>query len=358
MIMRSTFVLIAFMLAGFSTHVLAVQPGRSPVKVFILAGQSNMEGQGRVSEGSRATLEMLVKKDDAGTYQHLVDKDGNWVVRDDVWIYYNRQNNPVKGGLTIGQGTNSEKFGPELQIGHILGDLLENQVLLIKTCWGGKSLAGDFRPPSSGGQTGKYYKDMLSTVEDVLSHLDSYFPNYKGQGYEITGFFWWQGWNDACLGQKAVNEYTDNLANLIRDVRAEWKVPDLAVVIATSGNGGNPPTINDGVFMRIHDDLVPAQRAVAKIPEFKTTVAIAETWDFWRGPKESPADAGHHWNDNAESYFQVGTAMGSSMMKLLGGVSSKAPAQDRRPNLLFIMSDEHTAEAIELKEVTPEQASQ
>ena len=315
-------------LIGFTvTCVLPALASSQPVKVFVLAGQSNMEGQGRVSEGSRATLEMLVKKDDAGTYQHLVDKDANWTVRDDVWIYYNRQSNPVKGGLTIGQGTNSEKIGPELQIGHILGDMLENQVLLIKTCWGGKSLAGDFRPPSSGGQTGKYYRDMLSTVEDVLSHLDTYFPNYKGQGYEIAGFFWWQGWNDACLGRKAVNEYTDNLANLIRDVRAEWKVPDLPVVIATSGNGGNPPTIKDGVFMRIHDDLVPAQRAVAKIPEFKTTVAIAETWDFWRSPKESPADAGHHWNDNAESYFQVGTAMGSSMMKLLSCVSSKAPTR-------------------------------
>jgi hypothetical protein len=295
----------------------AAEKPAGPLKVFILAGQSNMEGQGRVSEGNRATLEILVKKDRRGTYKHLVDRDGDWVVRKDVWVYYKRQERPVKGGLTVGQGANSGRFGPELQIGHVLGDRLQSRVLLIKTCWGGKSLAADFRPPSSGGRTGKYYHEMLSTAKDVLSNLDTHFPDYRGQGYEIAGFLWWQGWNDACLGPGAVGEYTDNLANLIRDVRARWKVPNLPVVIATSGNGGDPPTIDDGVFLRIHNDLVPAQRAVAELPQFKGTVAIAETWNFWRGPNESPADAGHHWNDNAESYFQVGTAMGKRMAKLL-----------------------------------------
>ncbi len=75
----------------------AGQAGRSPVKVFILAGQSNMEGQGLVKpgpnhikrNGGKGTLEYLVKDSGhAATFRHLVDDGGKWRVRDDVWIWY------------------------------------------------------------------------------------------------------------------------------------------------------------------------------------------------------------------------------------------------------------------------------
>ena len=63
-------------------------------------------------------------------------------------------------GFTVYGGRHH--FGPELQFGHVLGDYFDNQVLLIKTAWGGKSLYRDFRPPSSGGTVGPYYTKMLS----------------------------------------------------------------------------------------------------------------------------------------------------------------------------------------------------
>ena len=68
--------------------------GRSSVKVFILAGQSNMEGHGFIAaepkrNGGKGSLEFLVK--DAATakrFAHLVDAAGQWRTRDDVWITY------------------------------------------------------------------------------------------------------------------------------------------------------------------------------------------------------------------------------------------------------------------------------
>ena len=163
---------------------------KSPVKVFILAGQSNMEGHGIIkidpgrNEG-KGSLEYLVK--DAATknrYKHLVDETGQWIVRDDVWIWYlGRQ-----GGLTVGYGARNDWIGPELQFGHVVGDYFDNQVLLIKTAWGGKSLAKDFRPPGSGGEVGPYYVEMMKDVKDVLANLKQHFPGYDGRGYELAGF--------------------------------------------------------------------------------------------------------------------------------------------------------------------------
>ena len=144
-------VLVAIAIAiAFPTEVLSQQP----VKVFILAGQSNMEGQGEMTSGAQGNLTYLVQNDTEGTFGHLVDAGGDWVVRDDVWIWYKRGGSTVvEGGLSAGYGVNDHCIGPELQFGHVMGDSFDSQVLLIKTAWGGKSLAVDFRPPSSGYDT-------------------------------------------------------------------------------------------------------------------------------------------------------------------------------------------------------------
>ena len=49
-------------------------------------------------------------------------------------------------------------------------------VLLVKLAWGGKSLAVDFRPPGSGGETGPYYKEIVERTRAVLNDLKSHFP--------------------------------------------------------------------------------------------------------------------------------------------------------------------------------------
>ena len=60
---------------------------------------------------------------------------------------------------------------------HQLDAYYEDPVLIIKTAWGGKSLAVDFRPPSAGGTTGEYYNAMIQTVQDVTQNLGTEFPD-------------------------------------------------------------------------------------------------------------------------------------------------------------------------------------
>ena len=305
---------------GLLTVALAVglaRAAKGPVKVFILAGQSNMEGAGQVkmnpkkNEG-KGSLEYMVKDPKtAPLAKHTVDAAGKWVVRDDVWIWYLGR----KGGLTVGYGAREDRIGPEFQFGHVMGDHVDNQVLLIKTAWGGKSLQKDFRPPSSGGEVGPFYTEMLKHIKDVLANLKTHFPDYDGKGYEIAGFGWHQGWNDGC-GAPAVAEYEKNMANFIRDVRKALGVKDLPFVIANSGFGGWKQKVERRL------GIVKAQLAVAKYDEFKGNVFCVETRGFFRPADASPGRQGYHWNCNAETYFLIGDAMGKAMTGLLKGSAS------------------------------------
>jgi hypothetical protein len=315
--MQMAGVITALRLASFAP----LDAAPKPVQVFILAGQSNMEGQavvdleGRNYNGGKGTLAMLMRDPSkAPAFKHLKDSNGQWRVREDVWVHYQREDRPLLAGpLALGFSVygDAHHFGPELQFGHVVGDYFENQVLLIKTAWGGKSLFRDFRPPSSGGQVGKYYTLMIAHAREALANLETEFPASKGQGCELAGFVWYQGWNDGVNGKTAVPEYEQNLVNLIHDVRREFKSPKLPVVI---GELTGPWVRAEGAW----DALRKAQAAAAARPEFAGKVIFVETHDFVRKPEDSPNPGhGHHEFGNAETYFLVGDAFGKGMLKLL-----------------------------------------
>jgi hypothetical protein len=299
-------------------------------KVFILAGQSNMEGQGFIAadpkrNGGQGTLEHLAKDPStAARFAHLVSKDGKWNVREDVWITYLDRSGP----LTVGYGAKPDRIGPELGFGWVMGDALAEPILLIKCAWGGKSLAVDFRPPSAGkipyslGEKqdalfaanpepiGKYYRETLSLTKDALGKVKELVPGSDGS-YEIVGFGWHQGWNDR-ISDKFNAEYEANMAHFINDIRKDLGVPKLPFVIAETGMNGpdekHPRALS----------LMKAQAAVAERPEFRGNVAFVKTQNFWRPEAKSPSSQGYHWNTNAETYYLIGEAMGTAMKKLCG----------------------------------------
>jgi hypothetical protein len=290
------------------------------LKVFILAGQSNMQGMGRIDpDGSSpiGTLDYLVSDPSTkAKYAYLINSAGNYKPRDDVYIIYNDSS----GYLNAGFGASTNFIGPELQFGHVLGNYYEDPVLLIKTAWGGKSLAFDFRPPSSGGTVGTYYTLMIQRVHQVLDSLKILMPDYSGNGYEIVGFGWHQGWNDR-INENSVNEYQFNGVNLVNDLRAEFGVSSLPFVIAVTGIGGWGD-MEDRALR-----LIEAQHAIATDPRlaFAGNVGSVETRDYWRSTEQSPTGQGYHWNQNAGSYIDIGGAMGAKMVEILSGTP--------RPNL-------------------------
>lgn len=306
--LRIRIVLLGVVLVSLAGAATAAD---KPVKVFILAGQSNMEGHGFIkadpkrNEG-KGSLEYVAKNNPtADSFKHLLGKDGQWVVRDDVWIHYLDR----KGKLTAGFGVKEDRIGPELGFGMVVGDAFEEPILLVKLAWGGKSLGKDFRPPSAGGAVGPFYKEIIDRTKAVLANLKKEFPEIGERGYELAGFGWHQGWNDR-VNQAFVDEYERNMAHFIRDVRKDLGAKELPFVIAETGMTG-PGEKHPRALA-----LMKAQAAVAEYEEFKGTVAFVSTKAFWRPETESPSKQGYHWNSNAETYYRIGAAMGTSMKKL------------------------------------------
>ena len=291
------------------------------LKIFILAGQSNMVGFGQLA-GSPGTMETYLKSN-AKDYGHLVDKEGKPVVRDDVWIV-NLSQEEQKGWLTTGYGAGGGHIGPEYGFGFVVGDYYEDPVLLIKSAWGGKSLSHNFLSPGSkdypapraDGDAGFYYAEVLRHVKQVTGDLKKYYPAYTGKGYEIAGFGWHQGWNDR-INQNAVDAYEKNMENFIKDMRKDLGRESLPFVIANTGMGGWNIT---GSYKAKVEKLMTAQLALAdpeKYPAFKGTVAGVETRGFWREQADSPSKQEYHWNRNWETLYLIGKGMGDAMVGLL-----------------------------------------
>lgn len=310
-------------------------PGE-PLKVFILAGQSNMEGHGKsyiTATETVGTLEYMAIND-PDNYGHIMD-GGDFVVRDDVWCHYLRLDGTLESGnLTVGFGVKNNvpadvRIGPEYQFGFVLGDLYNAPVLIIKCAWGGRSLGNDFRPPSSGwpktpeayGDAGYYYQQIIDRVNDFKANPASYCVAYDpADGYEIVGFGWHQGWNDR-VDSTFSAEYEVNMKNFIRDIRFDLGIPNLPFSISTTGMAP-PPAYTEVELAQLE------MENFTKYPDFEGSVAVDDTRPYWRDASESPSSFGFHWNHNGESYYLVGKGMGQGMVDLLGVVDPNAPAVD------------------------------
>lgn len=324
--MKFVGMMVLFLFAGF--HLQAQENNSGKVLVFILAGQSNMEGQGFIAadpkrNGGKGSLEYLVK-DTASQkrFAHLKTSDGAWKQREDVFISYLDR----KGPLTVGYGARNDRIGPELGFGRVMGDASSQQILLVKCAWGGKSLAVDFRPPSAGkipyalgkktqeeieknpDLVGRYYRETLALVKAALADVRNLVPGSDGS-YQISGFAWHQGWNDR-IDDKFNAEYEKNMIHFIKDMRRDLKTPALPFVIGETGMTGpeekHPRALS----------LMKAQENAANHDEFRGNVAFVPTRAFWRPQEQSPTGQGYHWNTNAETYYLIGEAMGQAMLRL------------------------------------------
>jgi hypothetical protein len=281
----------------------------APTKVFILVGQSNMEGHAKVETidyiGEDPATAPLLKRMKSADGKSSAEGEG-------VWISYftgiGEKNGEGFGKLTTGYGSRQDpakdggKIGPEYTFGLAMDRAYQEPVLLIKAAWGGKSLNYDFRSPGAGpyprtptdlekdrhplDASGHYYRLMLAHVRQVLANPGRVCPAYDPkQGYEIAGFIWLQGFNDMVdtnfyprLPKGATTnryaKYSDYMAAFIRDVRKDLGVPKMPFVIGVMGVGGKDPGEDNLAFRE-------AMAAPASWPEFKGNVTAVRTGPFW-----------------------------------------------------------------------------
>ncbi len=300
---------------GYVPIVTRQQKTPPKVRVFILAGQSNMQGHGAIDdpENDLGDLIDVIQNDESGDWSDVGRVD-NWNTLNDVFLYYEGDDGTIKQNVTVGQGANSNSFGPELMFAHQLDKFYDDPVVIIKTAWGGKNLAEDFRPPSAGGTTGVFYNEMIQIVQNVTQNLNTEFPTIGISDFELSGFAWFQGWNDAD-NASFLNEYESNLNHLINDVRNDLKVPNLPFVIASSGHGGYTPS-DDLWVQDIQNIISVAQETVGCDDDtYGGHVGFVDTKRFYLESSVSPDDAVFHFNNNALSFLNIGKLIGDEMIR-------------------------------------------
>jgi Carbohydrate esterase, sialic acid-specific acetylesterase len=305
------------------------------LKVFVLAGQSNMQGHAKVSTFEHVGMDPATRP----MLADMLGPDGKPKVCERVWISslgcgYDPMQEQV-GQLTAGFGAavGGPKIGPEFTFGIYLEKSTDAPILLIKTSWGGRSLNTDFRPPGAGpyvfnesqiatlqkqgkdleaarsakdGETGLSYRLMIDHVQRVLADLPRVVPGYDPvQGYDLAGFVWFQGWNDmvdsSTYPQRdqpgGYDDYSKALVHLIRDVRRDLNTPQLPLVIGVLGVGG--PTSEYGPdelrYKATHQNFRDAMAAPALLPEFQGRVVAVLTEQYWdrelKATRRKEADA-------------------------------------------------------------------
>ena len=323
------------------------------VKVFILLGQSNMVGAGKV-KGGDGSLEFAVKE--KKKYPYLVQDDGKWTVRQDVrFVQYMSGKGPLRNEWMTVTGGN---LGPEYGLGHPLGNAMDAPVMILKCCIGNRALGWDLLPPGSersefvtkdkagvekklvyagykdkpefwemdpakGLKTepapwldkagkpinwyaGKQWDDDTGDAKKALADLEKHYPGAKG--YEVAGFFFWQGERDAGNAGHAAH-YEKNLVAFIKALRKEFNAPDAKFVLGTLGEAVKGSGGPGGQVLAAH---LAVDGTSGKYPEFKGNVATIYTHPMAQG-----GSGNGHYGGKAEVYMDVGEAMGRAMVDLL-----------------------------------------
>lgn len=336
-----TFAALLGLVLGFAPALQARAADR-PVRVFILLGQSNMLGMGHVGPPDKpGSLEHAVKTEHL--YPFLVDPSGDWTVRKDIRYVHVM---PGKGsGMRVVHNQwftieGLRRIGPEFGIGHEVAQEVNAPILLLKSCIGNRSLGWDLLPPGSKGYeyqdkkgqvweyagynqspmkwkkgttpqkinwyAGKEYDMDIANARQVLANLDTFYPGAKN--YEIAGFFFWQGDKDRYDAGLA-SHYEENLVHFIERVRKDFHAPEAPFVLATLGQTEKGAGGNEGMILN-------AQLAVdgrsRKYPQFKGNVRTVYSHPLSKGGASNS-----HYNGNAETYMNIGLAMGKAMDELL-----------------------------------------
>ncbi len=303
-----------------------------PFKITYFTGDAN--GLGWTARlDVPGSLKTLVKF--GGKYPYLMNDKGQWTARDDV--YYR---GVVTATGSRWMGVAGGRIGPELGFGHSVGEAIDEPVLVLKTSQGNRSLGWDFLPPGSkqyeydgkiyaGYQesplswdkgskpepinwyAGKQYDECFKAAHEVLDNFDAQFPHWKGRGYEIAGFAWWQGDKDR-YNLAHAKKYEENLVHLIKTLRREFKAPKAKFIVATLGQTAKDSAdVNEKLIL---DAQLAVDGAAGKYPDFKGNVGTVFTHPLSQGGASNS-----HYNGNAQTYMDVGLAMGEAMVRLLSG---------------------------------------
>ncbi|APZ90737.1 sulfatase-like hydrolase/transferase [Fuerstiella marisgermanici] len=293
--------------AAVACIVLTLQPicAADDYDVYLLAGQSNMDGRGLVSE---------LPEDLKGPMDQAI-------------IFYRSVPRTSDGWQNLAPGFSvppkfkrelpSPTFGPEIGFARSMLKADPNRkIALIKGSKGGTNLRSDWKPgvPSDKESQGPRYRDFVETIQLATTQLSQ-----RGDRFTIRGLLWHQGESDS---KSSTDIYHRRLNELIGRIREDVGVPDLPVVVGEVFDNGKRDTVRE---------------AIQKVAAESASVGLVSS----EGTKTS--DPGTHFD--TASQLLLGERYSVAMRDLPIPKPVKMPAAPRKdkidkPNVLFITVDD------------------
>lgn len=350
----------------------------NPIKVFILAGDECVLEEGVVAaEDKLGTLEAVVAANP--DYGFLKDKAGQWVTRDDVFLYdahpiHNNTEAPARPQQVVTDfhmgGEKGPRMGVDLMLGHVLGEAIEEPVMILRFAtrhpiWfqrGSRDLAHDFRPPSSGGgadhkgswdiihfnfgvwdatyrdASSKYFSGHNTTsVEDFEKNLRTLVAKMKKTGATLI---WgsvtpvWKGEDGKPSGDEdAYNRVAAKVMKehgvIINDLNAETRRQGFPKTNNVHSVGNLTPKVTETVLAALEDRENPT-RPLPRV----LFIGDSITGSYWKGVEKNldgkaivfknPGNGEDTWNglDRMDEWLELDRYLlnGQAYMELVDGV--------------------------------------
>jgi Carbohydrate esterase, sialic acid-specific acetylesterase len=206
--MRTSTYLLSLLLTFVLLGPAVAQDDNKTLRVFIFAGQSNMEG----ADSKVADIERFPPFSGLGEVQ-----------KDVMFSYCLGREDKTKSDGWVDLQPTRNMVGPELSFARELEQHIDAPIAIIKVAAGGTHLAGDWNPDEPRGF--EMYPLALGWVREALAELDR-----KRIPYRLEGFVWHQGENDM-FEEGAMPAYGANLKNFLARWRADLKAPELRFYI-------------------------------------------------------------------------------------------------------------------------------
>jgi hypothetical protein len=250
--MRFKYLIIGILVFFVSEPIISQNSnGPKKIKIFLLAGQSNMDGRAKASG--------LSAEDKARLKQ----------AKKNVTLYYNFGDGKPLDTTKVAKHTAKKfgadyLFGPELFFGINMSEKYPDcKIILIKRSRGGMSLYGAWNPNWT-------IEKATQIKEENQPKLYSEFVNYSNKvistlaidSYELCGMLWVQGESDSGKkgGAEPSETYEENLMNLIRHVRKDFNSPTLPFLLLQVGHGKVVKAMKEVSHKDKNVALIPQER--------------------------------------------------------------------------------------------------
>jgi hypothetical protein len=191
-------------------------PKGSKVKLFILAGHRNMEGE-RAFVQELATLKGKESlRNDTATIAYKYSIGGGFKTSN--------------GWEPLGPAGAYDNFGPELSFGSTLRNEITDNIAIAKFTHGGTQII-DWTPEGSEAKSRNIYPRFIAFVKEAIRELED-----QDQQVELAGIFYHLGENDMSFGQYR-RDAAKRLQVIVRESRQDLELPTLKWYVSQQ-----PPT--------------------------------------------------------------------------------------------------------------------